>query len=60
MTITAPIYGGIDVSKDTLEVARLGQKPTEQFANTKPGIAKLVKQMLALAPKLIVVEASGG
>lgn len=60
MTITFQIYVGIDVSKDTLEVAKLGKKPTEQFANTKPGIAKLVRHLKQWKPKLIVVEATGG
>ena len=60
MTITSPIYVGIDVSKDTLEVARLGKKPTDQFANAKPGIARLVEHLRQLKPKLIVVEATGG
>src|SRR5919204_4634747 len=53
-------FVGIDVSKDKLDVAVLGEKSTLQFASNKKGIAKLVQQMLALAPKLIVVEATGG
>ena len=60
MTITFLIYVGIDVSEDTLEVARLGKKPTEQFAKTKPGIAKLVRHLKQGKPKPIVVEATGG
>lgn len=60
MTITSQIYVGIDVSKDTLEVARLGKEPTEQFVNTKPGITKLVRHLKQWQPKLIVVEATGG
>ena len=60
MTITSPIYVGIDVSKDSLEVAKLGKKPTEQIANTKRGIAKLVRYLKQGNPKLIVVEATGG
>jgi transposase len=60
MTITSQIYVGIDVSKDTLDVAVLGKKPIVQFANTKKGIAKLVQHMKHLKPKLIVVEATGG
>lgn len=60
MTISSPIYVGIDVAKDTLDVAKLGKKPTEQFANTKRGIAKLVRYLKQGKPKLIVVEATGG
>ena len=60
MTITSHIYVGIDVSKDTLDIARLGKKPTKQFVNAKPGIARLVEHLKQVKPKLIVVEATGG
>ena len=60
MTIISQVYVGIDVSKDRLERAVLGEKNTAQFANTKKGIAKLVKQMGERKSKLIVVEATGG
>ena len=60
MTIVSQIYVGIDVSKDTLDGAVLGEKNTAQFANTKKGMAKLVKRMRALNPNLMVVEATGG
>jgi transposase len=61
MTITlSEEYVGIDVSKDKLDVAGLGQKTVTQAANTKRGIAGLVKQMQKLIPKMIVVEATGG
>lgn len=60
MTITVEIYVGIDVSKDQLDVAIRGEKKCLEFSNSKRGIAKLVKQMLALEPQLLVVEATGG
>lgn len=53
-------FVGIDVSKDKLDVAVLGEKSTMQFASNKKGIAKVVKQMCTWKPKLIVVEATGG
>ncbi len=53
-------YVGIDISKDWFDVAVLGEKGTKQFANTKKGIAKLIKQMMTVQPQLIVVEATGG
>lgn len=53
-------YVGIDVSKDTLVVATWGEKNCLEVENGKKGIAKLIKQMIALTPKLIVVEATGG
>ena len=53
-------FVGIDVSKATLDVAVLGKKSIVQFANSKQGIAKLVRHLKQLKPKLIVVEATGG
>lgn len=53
-------FVGIDVAKDWFDVAVLGEKDTVRFANTKSGIAKLVKRMQVLSPSLIVVEATGG
>ena len=53
-------FAGIDVSKDWLDVAVLGEKGTKQFANTKKGIAQLAKWMRTLTLKLIVAEATGG
>ena len=60
MTITLEEYAGIDVSKDKLDIAVLGQKTVTQATNTKRGIARLIRQMQKLDPKLIVVEATGG
>jgi transposase len=51
---------GIDVSKDRLDVAVLGETKSLAVANDKRGITKLVKEMQALRPGLIVVEATGG
>lgn len=38
----------------------LGKKSVEQFANTKKGIARLVRHLKQVPPRLIVVEATGG
>jgi transposase len=53
-------YVGIDVSKDRLDVAVLGEERGWQVDNTQEGIAKLVQQMQEICPELIVVEATGG
>jgi transposase len=58
--MTSEKYVGIDVSKDKLDVAVWGEKGSQEMTNHRRGIAKLVKQMQALAAKLIVVEATGG
>ena len=51
-------YVGIDVSKDRLDVAVLGEVQGWQMENIPEGIARLVQQMQDLQPELIVVEAT--
>lgn len=53
-------YVGIDVSKDRLDVAVLGEERVGQVNNTQNGIAGLIARMQDLQPELIVVEATGG
>src|SRR5512141_2710724 len=53
-------YVGIDVSKDRLDVAVLGEKQAWQVENSCQGIDELVQWMQELQPDLIVVEATGG
>jgi transposase len=53
-------YVGIDVSKDRLDVAVLGEECSWQVKNTPDGIVQLVEQMQEMSPELIVVEATGG
>lgn len=53
-------YVGIDVSKERLDVAVLGERQEKQVDNTAQGIAQLVEWMQELQPELIVVEATGG
>lgn len=60
MTIVSHHYIGIDVSKDTLEVAGLCTQSSEPFVNTLRGIGKVVRHLKQDRPKLIVVEATGG
>jgi len=60
MATSSGTYVGIDVSKDRLDVAALGEEQEWQVDNTPKGIACLVKQMADLQPELIVVEATGG
>jgi len=54
------IYVGIDVSKDRLDVAVLGEDRGWQVDNTPGGIAQLVKRVQEIQPELNVVEATGG
>ena len=50
-------YVGIDVSKDRLDVAILGQNQEKQVCNSQAGIKELLQWMQELQPELIVVEA---
>ena len=60
MATSSEQYVGIDVSKDKLDVAVLGDEQEYQVDNNEAGIAVLVEQMQELTPDLIVVEATGG
>jgi transposase len=60
MATSSGRYVGIDVSKDRLDVAVLGEERGWQVDNSPEGIACLVQQMQTLDPELIVVEATGG
>ncbi len=56
----AQLYVGIDVSKDTLDVA---VRPTGQqwrVSNTEEGLGPLVERLQGLSPALVVLEATGG
>ncbi len=60
MTTSAGIYVGMDVAKDKLDMAVLGETRVSQVPNDREGIASLTQEMLEVAPELIVVEATGG
>jgi len=55
-----PVFVGIDVSKMRLDVA---VRPTDAVwtsSNDDVGVAALVRSLVALAPQLVVLEATGG
>ena len=60
MTTSSGKFVGIDVAKDKLDIAVLGEKKASQVGNDETGITKLIKKMKALKPVLIVVEVTGG
>jgi len=51
---------GIDVSKRQLDVAVRPESQNWTAANDEPGIRQLVTSLKELAPKSIIIEASGG
>lgn len=54
------VWIGIDVAKASLEVASSGEVRTWQVTNDEAGIATLVADLTARAPRLVVLEATGG
>lgn len=57
-----PLFVGIDVAKDKLDVARSDADGIETVANDAAGIRRAVRQLQAAGPALaaVVVEATGG
>jgi transposase len=51
---------GIDVAQATLDIAVRPTAETWQVSNDEPGLTTLLPQLQALAPTLIVLEATGG
>lgn len=62
MNTSELIFVGIDVAKDTLEVALDDKSKTQCLANAEADIAALVKQLSPLAEQIgvVVLEATGG
>jgi transposase len=56
-----PVYVGIDVAQDELDLARDDDdRPVPPFTNDPAGIAAVVALLAPVRPALIVVEATGG
>src|SRR5712691_12616791 len=58
--VPSPLFVGIDVAKATLDIAVRPTAETWSAPNDAPGIDALVMRLGALAPTLIVLEATGG
>lgn len=57
---TAPVFVGVDVSKDQLDVAVGMDGPAWTVANDEAGIATLLEDLSARSCALVVLEATGG
>lgn len=55
-----PVYVGLDVSKQHLDLACVPARPPQRIPHTDEGITGLVAQLRELTPALIVLEATGG
>jgi transposase len=53
------VYVGVDVAKDTLDVANSGSQVTHQFHNNHEGIIQAVQHIISLHPSGIILEATG-
>lgn len=54
------VYVGIDVAKDSFEVAVTGESQTLKLDNDEAGHAELSQLLIPLAPRLVLLEATGG
>jgi transposase len=57
---SAPVFVGIDVAKDQLEVALSSEGPVRSFANDDEGIRSLADELSGRNCVRIVLEATGG
>jgi len=53
------VYVGVDVSKDSLDVANSNFRETYQFTNDHEGIMQAVRHIASLQPDGIILEATG-
>lgn len=59
--VNAPtIYAGVDVSKDTLDLALDEQGAVETFANDAAGVGRVADRLRRVGVQVIVVESTGG
>jgi transposase len=60
MSTAAPVFVGVDVSKEQLDVAIGSDGPALSFGNEESSIANLVAELRARNAGLVVLEATGG
>lgn len=60
MTTQTETFIGIDISKDTLDVAIWQSDQYRKFSNNTKGMQILIEWLSVLTPTLIVLEATGG
>ena len=56
----SPLFAGIDVAKEKLDLARSDSGELLTVSNDDRGIRQIVKLLAPLAPRCIVVESTGG
>lgn len=58
--MSEPVYVGIDVAKNSFEVAVTGELQTLSLGNDEAGHAEVCQLLVPLAPRLVLLEATGG
>jgi hypothetical protein len=53
------VYVGVDVSKDSLDVAASNSQGANRFANHHEGVSQAIRHIAILQPKGIILEATG-
>ena len=54
------VFVGVDVCKDSLDVAIGPGKEIITFTNDQKGVEALIKKLSRIGPELIVLESTGG
>lgn len=57
---SVPVFVGIDVAKDHLDVSLRPSGRAWQVRNDRAGVAQLLHKLVAVGPAAVVLEASGG
>lgn len=60
MTNPAPVFVGIDVAKDSLDVVATSDSEIRRFPNNPEGWSELARRLLELDPERVLLEATGG
>jgi len=58
--MSEPVFAGIDIAKNSFEVAVTGEAQTLSLGNDDAGHAELCQVLVPLAPRLVLLEATGG
>lgn len=58
--MSEPVYVGIDVAKNSFEVAVTGETQTLNLGNDEAGHAEICQVLAQLEPRLVLLEATGG
>jgi transposase len=58
--MSEPVYVGIDMAKSSFEVAVTGESQTLGLSNDEAGHTELCQLLIPLAPRLVLLEATGG